>query len=175
MTTFEPPPVGMGSSICSTRSMCCSCSLAAYAGEIAESMTRTYAWRFLDLGRRLERALQESQLVRGMLANSSGSEPESFETLLGNARQRDDVSLAIRLAIPAWRGARPHAVRRNESAVGRLPVGRVCGARRSFECGRSGGQQTGRSRSCDSLLRTVRDTDVVRISRRIRGRHTATR
>ena len=29
--------------------------LAAYAGEIAESMTRTYAWRFLDLGRRLER------------------------------------------------------------------------------------------------------------------------
>src|SRR4051812_17611677 len=56
--------------------------LAAYAGEIAESMTRTYAWRFLDLGRRLERALQESQLVRGMLATSGGSEPESLEALL---------------------------------------------------------------------------------------------
>jgi uncharacterized circularly permuted ATP-grasp superfamily protein/uncharacterized alpha-E superfamily protein len=56
--------------------------LAAFAGEIAESMTRTYAWRFLDLGRRLERALRESQLVRGMLAGGGGSEPEALETLL---------------------------------------------------------------------------------------------
>ena len=47
--------------------------LALYAGEIAESMTRTYAWRFLDLGRRLERALQESQLVRGMLAEGGAA------------------------------------------------------------------------------------------------------
>jgi uncharacterized alpha-E superfamily protein len=56
--------------------------LAAYAGEIAESMTRTYAWRFLDLGRRLERALQESQLVRGMMAHGACSEPEALEALL---------------------------------------------------------------------------------------------
>jgi uncharacterized circularly permuted ATP-grasp superfamily protein/uncharacterized alpha-E superfamily protein len=56
--------------------------LAAYAGEIAESMTRTYSWRFLDLGRRLERALQEAQLVRGMLDQGGGSEPESLEALL---------------------------------------------------------------------------------------------
>lgn len=56
--------------------------LAAYAGEIAESMTRTYAWRFLDLGRRLERALQESQLVRGMFSHGGGSEPEALEALL---------------------------------------------------------------------------------------------
>ncbi len=56
--------------------------LAAYAGEIAESMTRTYAWRFLDLGRRLERAAQESQLVRGMLANGGEDEPEALEALL---------------------------------------------------------------------------------------------
>lgn len=56
--------------------------LAAYAGEIAESMTRTFAWRFLDLGRRLERALQESQLVRGMLARGGGNEPEALAALL---------------------------------------------------------------------------------------------
>ena len=56
--------------------------LAAYAGEIAESMTRTYAWRFLDLGRRLERALQESQLVRGMLAHGGDGEPETLQAML---------------------------------------------------------------------------------------------
>jgi uncharacterized alpha-E superfamily protein len=56
--------------------------LAAYAGEIAESMTRTYAWRFLDFGRRLERALQESQLMRGMLDQGGGSEPEALEAVL---------------------------------------------------------------------------------------------
>jgi uncharacterized circularly permuted ATP-grasp superfamily protein/uncharacterized alpha-E superfamily protein len=56
--------------------------LAAYAGEIAESMTRTFAWRFLDFGRRLERALWESQIIRGMLADDGGSEPEVLEALL---------------------------------------------------------------------------------------------
>lgn len=56
--------------------------LAAFAGEAAESMTRTNAWRFLDLGRRLERALRESQLVRGMLADRGGSEPEPLQALL---------------------------------------------------------------------------------------------
>ena len=56
--------------------------LAAFAGEIAESMTRTYAWRFLDLGRRLERGLRESQLIRGMLAGGGANEPEALEALL---------------------------------------------------------------------------------------------
>jgi uncharacterized circularly permuted ATP-grasp superfamily protein/uncharacterized alpha-E superfamily protein len=56
--------------------------LAAYAGETAESMTRSYAWRFLDLGRRLERALRESQLIRGMLDNGGEQEPEALEALL---------------------------------------------------------------------------------------------
>jgi uncharacterized alpha-E superfamily protein len=56
--------------------------LAAYAGDIAESMTRTYAWLFLDFGRRLERAIQESQLVGGMLAAGGGGEPEALEALL---------------------------------------------------------------------------------------------
>jgi uncharacterized alpha-E superfamily protein len=56
--------------------------LAAYAGQVAESMTRTHAWRFLDLGRRLERALQESQLVRGVLADGGASDPATLEALL---------------------------------------------------------------------------------------------
>jgi uncharacterized alpha-E superfamily protein len=56
--------------------------LAAFAGEISESMTRTFAWRFLDLGRRVERGLRESQLVRGMLAGGGANEPEALEALL---------------------------------------------------------------------------------------------
>lgn len=56
--------------------------LAAFAGEISESMTRTYAWRFLDLGRRVERGLRDSQLVRGMLSGGGASEPEALESLL---------------------------------------------------------------------------------------------
>src|SRR5262249_42787789 len=56
--------------------------LAAYAGQVAESMTRTHAWRFLDFGRRLERALQEALLVRSMLADGGASEPEALEALL---------------------------------------------------------------------------------------------
>src|SRR4051812_8644378 len=56
--------------------------LAAFTGEISESMTRTYAWRFLDLGRRMERGLRESQLIRGMLAGGGANEPEALEALL---------------------------------------------------------------------------------------------
>jgi uncharacterized circularly permuted ATP-grasp superfamily protein/uncharacterized alpha-E superfamily protein len=56
--------------------------LAAYAGQVAESMTRTHAWRFLDLGRRIERALQEAALVRTMLADGGAGEPEALEALL---------------------------------------------------------------------------------------------
>jgi uncharacterized alpha-E superfamily protein len=56
--------------------------LAAYGGQVADSMTRTHAWRFLDLGRRLERALQEAVLLRGMLPHGGASEPEALEALL---------------------------------------------------------------------------------------------
>jgi uncharacterized circularly permuted ATP-grasp superfamily protein/uncharacterized alpha-E superfamily protein len=56
--------------------------LAAYSGQVAESMTRTNAWRFLDFGRRLERALQEAALVRGMLQQGGAEEPEALEALL---------------------------------------------------------------------------------------------
>lgn len=56
--------------------------LAAYGGEIAESMTRTHAWRFLDLGRRIERALRESQLIRGMLSHGGNRVPEALQVLM---------------------------------------------------------------------------------------------
>ncbi|MGE3577536.1 MAG: circularly permuted type 2 ATP-grasp protein [Vicinamibacterales bacterium] len=42
-------------------------NLAAFSGMEMENMTRGYSWRFLDMGRRLERALATTALVRSAL------------------------------------------------------------------------------------------------------------
>jgi uncharacterized circularly permuted ATP-grasp superfamily protein/uncharacterized alpha-E superfamily protein len=42
--------------------------LAAFSGMEMENMTRGHGWRFLDIGRRLERACNVTSLVRGALA-----------------------------------------------------------------------------------------------------------
>jgi uncharacterized circularly permuted ATP-grasp superfamily protein/uncharacterized alpha-E superfamily protein len=56
--------------------------LAALTGQFAEGMTRTHAWRFLDFGRRLERALQASQLIRAVVAEGGGDDPAALAALL---------------------------------------------------------------------------------------------
>ena len=40
-------------------------TLAAFGGLAAESMTRGQGWRFLDMGRQLERSLHTIALLRG--------------------------------------------------------------------------------------------------------------
>src|SRR5439155_18263438 len=42
--------------------------LAAFSGMEMENMTRGHGWRFLDIGRRLERAVNLTTLLRGSLA-----------------------------------------------------------------------------------------------------------
>ncbi len=44
-------------------------TLSAFAGTVMEGMTRGDGWRFLDIGRRLERALQMTELLRAGLAS----------------------------------------------------------------------------------------------------------
>ena len=44
--------------------------LSAFSGLGAESMTRGPGWRFLDMGRRVERAQQTLRVVRGLLVNA---------------------------------------------------------------------------------------------------------
>ncbi|MCA9161746.1 MAG: circularly permuted type 2 ATP-grasp protein [Planctomycetales bacterium] len=56
--------------------------LAAFSGTVMESMTRTLGWRFLDLGRRLERALQIIALVRHTLAHSNNVQGPVLESVL---------------------------------------------------------------------------------------------
>ncbi len=55
--------------------------LAAFSGMEMENMTRGHGWRFLDLGRRIERAVNATGLVRRALA-AGPSDNEVLEPLL---------------------------------------------------------------------------------------------
>lgn len=57
-------------------------TLSAFAGLAADSMTRTIGWRFLDTGRRLERALHISALLRGSLDRSTQPEGTVLDAVL---------------------------------------------------------------------------------------------
>jgi uncharacterized circularly permuted ATP-grasp superfamily protein/uncharacterized alpha-E superfamily protein len=57
-------------------------NLSAFTGLVLESMTRTQAWQFLHLGRRLERALQTTSLIHTMLQGSGATEHAALEALL---------------------------------------------------------------------------------------------
>jgi uncharacterized alpha-E superfamily protein len=56
--------------------------LSAFSGMAMESMTRTHLWRFLDLGRRLERALQTIAILRQALSDPGGVQPTLLQALL---------------------------------------------------------------------------------------------
>jgi uncharacterized alpha-E superfamily protein len=57
-------------------------NLSALTGLVMESMTRTQAWEFLHLGRRLERALQIIGLLRTVLPAHSATDHAALEALL---------------------------------------------------------------------------------------------
>jgi uncharacterized alpha-E superfamily protein len=56
--------------------------LAAFSGLAMESMTRGQAWRFLDMGRRLERAMTLVTLLRGSLDERCSREGPLLEAVL---------------------------------------------------------------------------------------------
>ncbi len=58
--------------------------LAAFAGLSGESMSRGQGWRFLEIGRHLERAVHTVMLLRSVVATSSGSS-SLWEALLAVA------------------------------------------------------------------------------------------
>ncbi len=55
---------------------------AALGGVVMESMTRGQAWRFLDMGRRVERALNLVLTLRAALARTSDREAPLLESVL---------------------------------------------------------------------------------------------
>lgn len=56
--------------------------LAAFGGLVAESMTRGQSWRFLDMGRRLERSLGVLGLLRSTLVAPNPAEGPLLDALL---------------------------------------------------------------------------------------------
>ncbi len=56
--------------------------LMAVSGFMNESMTRSHAWTFLQLGRRIERAFQTSEILAATLVNPSKSERPLLESVL---------------------------------------------------------------------------------------------
>jgi uncharacterized circularly permuted ATP-grasp superfamily protein/uncharacterized alpha-E superfamily protein len=79
-------------------------SLSALSGLAMESMTRGHGWRFFDMGRRLERALQLVSLLRAAFASGAEHEGALLETLLAVA----DSSITYRRRYLA--GLHPAAV-----------------------------------------------------------------
>jgi len=57
-------------------------TFAAFGGLAMESMTRGHAWRFLDMGRRIERALYTTTLLRGTLVTRQPAEGAVMEAVL---------------------------------------------------------------------------------------------
>ncbi len=57
-------------------------TLSAFGGLVMESMTRGDGWRFLDIGRRLERAMQMTELLRNSLGPEAGENSGIFEAVL---------------------------------------------------------------------------------------------
>jgi uncharacterized circularly permuted ATP-grasp superfamily protein/uncharacterized alpha-E superfamily protein len=58
------------------------CTLSAFSGLVMESMTRGDGWRFLDIGRRLERAWQMVGLIRHGLGFECNNDSGQLEILL---------------------------------------------------------------------------------------------
>ncbi len=56
--------------------------LAGFSGLVMDSMSRGHAWRFLDMGRRLERSASLVLLMRSTLGRTSSRETALLETVL---------------------------------------------------------------------------------------------
>jgi uncharacterized circularly permuted ATP-grasp superfamily protein/uncharacterized alpha-E superfamily protein len=56
--------------------------LSAFAGASHENMTRNFAWRFLELGRRLSRGLHTVAMFRALLSEAHDDEPAALYALL---------------------------------------------------------------------------------------------
>jgi uncharacterized circularly permuted ATP-grasp superfamily protein/uncharacterized alpha-E superfamily protein len=57
-------------------------TLSAFSGLVMEGMTRGDGWRFLDIGRRLERALQMAELLRNSLTRDAPADVGVLEAVL---------------------------------------------------------------------------------------------
>jgi uncharacterized circularly permuted ATP-grasp superfamily protein/uncharacterized alpha-E superfamily protein len=71
-------------------------TLSAFSGLLMENTTRGVGWRFLETGRRMERALQIAELLRGALASAANELEPCLQVLL----QIHDSSITYRRRYP---------------------------------------------------------------------------
>ncbi len=57
-------------------------SLSSFAGLVGEGMTRTLGWRFLDLGRRIERSWQTASILKSFFCGHRSDDAETLEAFL---------------------------------------------------------------------------------------------
>ncbi len=138
--------------------------LASLGGMVIESMTRTQFYRFLDIGRRIERAWQSADLLTATLIDSDAAKPALLEALLESAdslmtyrsRYRASVELApvLDLLITDETNPRSLAYQINtlERHIGKLP--------RTDE----GAAEPAEARAILALSHRIRMTDILEIS-----------
>jgi uncharacterized alpha-E superfamily protein len=71
-------------------------TLSAFSGLLMENTTRGFGWRFLEIGRRMERALQTTELLRCSLSGA----PAELEPCLQVLLQIADSSITYRSRYP---------------------------------------------------------------------------
>jgi uncharacterized circularly permuted ATP-grasp superfamily protein/uncharacterized alpha-E superfamily protein len=71
-------------------------TLSAFSGLLMENTTRGFGWRFLEIGRRLERALQTAELLRCGVGSSAAEVEAHLQVLL----QIADSSITYRSRYP---------------------------------------------------------------------------
>jgi uncharacterized circularly permuted ATP-grasp superfamily protein/uncharacterized alpha-E superfamily protein len=78
-------------------------TLSAFSGLLTENTTRGFGWLFLEIGRRMERALQTAELLSSGLASA----PSDFEPHLQVLLQIADSSITYRTRYPMVVQAEP--------------------------------------------------------------------
>jgi len=94
--------------------------LAAFGGIVSESITRTQVYHFLDMGRRMERAMQASRLLRNCLVLPQGDLVAILEALLEisdsaityRSRYLEDMYLAAVLDLLVTDETNPRSIAR---------------------------------------------------------------
>jgi len=71
-------------------------TLSAFSGLLMENTTRGHGWRFLEIGRRMERALQTAELLQRSLLNATSDLEPCLQVLL----QIADSSITYRRRYP---------------------------------------------------------------------------
>ena len=78
LQTFQTSPIWSGEAEPKSLTEALECldqgiaTLAAFNGMAAENMTRNYGWNFLEIGRRLERAFNLSELLEALFQRQPG-------------------------------------------------------------------------------------------------------